>query len=208
MTLTHPGCDDDMNKDRFEAFSDGVFAFAITLLILGVALPSVHYASERELRNALIALWPNVIAFALSFAVIAIMWQNHQALFRFVNFIDRRTVFLNLPLLAGTVFIPFVTSTLGTYPTMHASTFLYGVVLTYCGTCYNLLLEHLIRRQAFAPTVTELHLAKTRHAFRVGAVLYLVATLLALILPVLSFAAYVFEVLYYLVPRGVDADLT
>jgi uncharacterized membrane protein len=53
MTLAHPGCYGDMNKDRFEAFSDGVFAFALTLLILGIALPGAHYATERELRTVL-----------------------------------------------------------------------------------------------------------------------------------------------------------
>jgi hypothetical protein len=70
-----------MNKTRFEAFSDGVFAFAITLLVLGFTLP--------ELR-------PKLIAYGLSFGVIGSMWQNHHALVRLVDQIDRMTVFLNL----------------------------------------------------------------------------------------------------------------
>jgi uncharacterized membrane protein len=197
-----------MNKGRFEAFSDSVFAFAITLLILGIALPAMRDPSELVLRRALLRLWPDLVAFALSFAVIGIMWQNHHALFRFVARIDRKTVALNLMLLGGTVLIPFATSTLGTYPTMHSSTFFYGLVLTYCSTSYNFILEHLIGTDAFECTVPGERLDRTRAAYRVGWVTYAVATLLALILPLLSFAAYIAVAAYYFIPRGVDADVT
>jgi uncharacterized membrane protein len=97
-----------MNKGRFESFSDSVFAFAITLLILAIALPAT-LLSEQKLREALLGLKIDFVAFALSFAVIGIMWQNHHVLFRFEK-VDRKT----------------------------------GLVLTYCSTSYNLLLEHLI----------------------------------------------------------------
>lgn len=62
-----------MNKTRFEAFSDSVFAFAITLLILGIALPAFRSApSDRELAHALLHLWPNLLAYVMSFAVIGV----------------------------------------------------------------------------------------------------------------------------------------
>jgi uncharacterized membrane protein len=198
---------EDMNKGRFESFTDGVFAFAITLLILGVALPLMHDPSERELRGAILSLWPNFIAFALSFAVIGIMWQNHHALFRFVARIDRKTVALNLLLLFGTVMIPFATSTIGAYPTRHASTLLYGIVLTWCSTAYNLMLSHLIASGAFDSTVKRERIARTVFAYRVGWFTYVASTLLALVLPLLSFAAYVGITFYYYVPHGVDADV-
>jgi uncharacterized membrane protein len=196
-----------MNKGRFEAFSDGVFAFAITLLILGIALPVMHDPSERELRAVLLALWPNFLAFALSFAVIGIMWQNHHALFRFVSRIDRKTVALNLLLLFGTVVIPFATSAIGEYPTKHTSTLLYGLVLTWCSTAYNLMLNHLIASKAFEAPVTAERIARTVVAYRVGWFTYVGATLLALVLPVLSFAAYIAVTFYYYIPHGVDADI-
>lgn len=196
-----------MNKARFEAFSDGVFAFAITLLILGIALPEARYASNGQLTSALLHLWPNVIAYALSFAVIGIMWQNHHALFRLIERVDRTTVFLNLLLLAGTAFIPFATSTLGSYPTMPASAFLYGVVLSYCATVYNALLGHLVASRAFLDGVGEATIASTVRAYRVGWAIYVISTLLALVAPVASFAAYIAVAGYYLIPRGVDADM-
>jgi uncharacterized membrane protein len=195
-----------MNKGRFESFSDSVFAFAITLLILGIVLPVIQKPTESELRDAIVALGPNFIAFALSFAVIGIMWQNHQALARYIARVDRKTVALNLLLLAGTVMIPFVTSMIGTYPKMHTSTLLYGIVLTYCSIVYNWILEHLIVSRALDPSLSPVRIARTRFAYRVGLVTYIVATLLALVLPLLSFAAYIAITFYYFIPHGADAD--
>ena len=197
-----------INKDRFEAFSDGVFAFAITLLILAFSLPADRRLSERELRSALLALWPTFIAYALSFGVIAIMWQNHQALCRRVRRIDRMTVFLNFVLLAGTAFIPFATNTLASYPTMRSSTFLYGLTLCWTATAFNLMLSHFVRADAFGPDVSRQEIASTVRAYRTEWVVYTLATILALWLPVVSFAAYLAITIYYLVPRGVDSDVS
>ena len=195
-----------MNKGRFEAFSDGVFAFAITLLALGFVLPELHSASNREVTLALLRLWPNLIAYALSFSVIGLMWQNHHALFRLVQHVDRRTVFWNLLLLAATVLIPFATTTLGSYPTFSGSTFLYGLVLSTCATFYNLMLAHLVRSDAFDPEVDRRTIAATVGGYRVGLLVYVSATLVALVLPVVSFALYLAIVVYFLVPRGADSD--
>lgn len=197
-----------MSKERFEAFSDGVFGFAITLLVLGIVLPAFRTPpTEAMLRGALIGLWPNALAYALSFGVIGIMWQNHHAMFRLVTRIDRKTIFNNLLLLAGTVFIPFATSTLGSYPTMHTSTFLYGLALTYTATVYNVMLMHLIKAKCFEDSIGSDVLGATLKAYRVGWVTYAAATVLALWVPIASFAAYVLIAIYYLIPRGVDEDL-
>ena len=198
-----------MNKARFEAFSDSVYAFAITLLVLGIVLPDFKNPppSDRELAHALLRLWPNLLAYVLSFAVIGIMWQNHHALFRLVEKIDRRTVFLNLMLLGVTVFIPFATSTLGAYPAMRSSTFLYGLTLTSSATVYNLLLSHLTRTGAFHANVGKSTIRQTTIAYRVGWGTYTIAMLTSLAAPVLSFALYLLVVGYFLIPRGVDADL-
>jgi uncharacterized membrane protein len=195
-----------MNKARFEAFSDGVFAFAITLLALGFVLPEMHAPSNRELGAALLRLWPNLIAFILSFSVIGLMWQNHHALFRLVRHVDRKTVFWNLQLLAATVLIPFATTTLGSYPTHSPAAFLYGLVLSACATFYNLMLMHLVRSDAFEPEVSREAIASTVRGYRTGWLIYVAATLVALVLPLVSFAAYLLVVVYYLVPRGADSD--
>ena len=197
-----------MDKTRLEAFSDSVFAFAITLLALGFVLPDLHVPSNRELAAALLHLWPNLIAFALSFSVIGLMWQNHHALLRFVRHVDRATVFWNLLLLAGTVLIPFATKTLGSYPTLPASTFVYGLVLSSCAAFFNLMLWHLARSDAFAPEIDARTIAVTLRGYRLGLIVYVCSALLALVMPVASFAVYVAIVIYFLIPRGADSGLS
>jgi uncharacterized membrane protein len=196
-----------VNKTRFEGFSDGVFAFSATLLVLGFALPQTHYLSDRGLSPALLRLWPNLIAYALSFSVIGIMWQNHHALFRLVARVDRMTVFLNLLLLAATAFIPFATSILGANPALKSSTFLYGLTLSTTATAYNLMLMRLVTSRAFAASVSERTIRRTVTAYRVGWITYGGATIVALFLPVVAFAAYLAIAVYYVIPRGVDSDI-
>lgn len=200
-----------MNKVRFEAFSDGVFAFAITLLILGIVLPEFKNPppSEVELTHALLHLWPNLLAYGLSFAAIGLMWHGHQALFRLVARVDRTTIFLNLVLLGVTVFIPFATSTLGAYPTMRPSTFLYGLTLTSSATANNLLLAHLDRSGAFASHVSKPTIRQTMISYRIAWVTYAISMLTSFVAPILSFALYLVVVGYYYVfPHGADTGLT
>jgi len=195
-----------MHKARFEGFSEGVFAFAFTLLVLGFVVPHAERISDPQLARSLLSQWPNLISYALSVAVIGIMWHNHQALFRMVARIDRVTVFWNLLLLGGTAFIPFATNALGSYPSYRASTFLYGLVLTYCATAYNLMLNHLVAARLFQPEIGSQAIAQTVRAYRTGWVGYAVSMLLALWSPLLAFAAYLGVALYYLVPHGLDTD--
>jgi len=201
-----------MSKTRFEAFSDSVFAFAITLLVLGFAIPVAEdgqtHLSDGALAQTLLKMWPNGLAYVLSFAVNGIMWQNHHALFRLVARIDRKTVALNLLLLMFTVFIPFATQLLGAYKGTHSATFLYGALLTCCSTAYNLLLAHLCRAKAFRPEVTAATLHQTIVAYRVGWATYACAMLVSLVWPYASAILYALITIYYIIPRGVDSDLS
>src|SRR2546430_603287 len=98
-----------MGKGRIEAFSDGVFAIAITLLVLTIPNPT-HY---RHLGSALANQWPAYAAYLVSFAVIGIMWLNHHTVFGHFERVDRNLVYLNLALLATVVFVPYPTGVFG-----------------------------------------------------------------------------------------------
>ena len=175
--------------------------------MLGFVLPAFSSApTETLMRSALLHMWPNLIAYFMSFSVIGIMWHNHHTLFRPVRTIDRRTVFYNLMLLAVTAFIPFATSLLGTYPAMRPTTFLYGLTLTMSATAYNVMLNHLVASRAFDPEVSEDAIRGTVFAYRVGWITYPAAMAIALIAPVVSFALYLAITIFYLIPRGVDTD--
>jgi uncharacterized membrane protein len=195
-----------MNKSRFENASDGVFAIAITLLVLGLAVPVIRAADDAALSAALMHLWPNFLAYVLSFAVIGIMWNNHHMLFRTVQRIDRTTFFLNLLLLGVTAFIPFATSVLGTYPSLKTATVTYGLTLDAAAITYNAILHYLIKSGAFYRSINDETLRQTVVAYRVGLITYVAATAIGFISPRISFALYGAIALYYLFPRGLDTD--
>ena len=103
-----------MDSRRLEAFSDGVFAVAITLLALNLAIggPGPH---QLTLAAKLAGHWPTFAAYAVSFATIGIIWVNHHALFKNFSEIDRALLFVNLLLLFFVVSIPFATSVIAAY---------------------------------------------------------------------------------------------
>lgn len=99
-----------MSKGRVEAFSDGVFAVAATLLIFNV---QIDKTAPGGLLAALLAAWPKYAAYVASFLTIGVMWMNHHGLFERIARLDRSLSFLNLLLLMAIVFIPFSTAELG-----------------------------------------------------------------------------------------------
>jgi uncharacterized membrane protein len=98
-----------MRKGRLEAFSDGVFAIAITLLVLTIPEPKDY----QHLGDSLWNQWPAYAAYVVSFAVIGIMWLNHHTVFDHFARIDRNLVYLNLALLATVVLVPYPTQVFG-----------------------------------------------------------------------------------------------
>jgi uncharacterized membrane protein len=95
---------------RIEAFSDGVFAIAITLLILEIQVPP--QTPHGSLRTALVNLWPSYLAFLASFMTIGVMWLNHHRLFTLINKKDDGLIAFNLLLLLGVTWLPFPTALL------------------------------------------------------------------------------------------------
>jgi len=88
-----------VTKARLESFSDGVFAFAITVLVLGVQVPELKTGSDSELRTALLRALSQLIPYVTSFATIGIIWLNHHAMFHSVERVEHTTLTLNLLLL-------------------------------------------------------------------------------------------------------------
>jgi len=100
------------SKSRLEAFSDGVFAIAITLLVLDLA---VGTGAHRHLLHALADLWPSYLAYATSFFMIGLVWIGHHAIVSISTGVDRRHVKINLALLLAVAFLPFPTRLLGEF---------------------------------------------------------------------------------------------
>lgn len=101
--------------ERLEAFSDGVIAIAITLLTLDIHVPPHGGTGKGSLWHQLVALWPNYLAFATSFIVIAIFWINHHTMFAHIQRTDHYLLLINTLLLFGIAFVPFTTALASEY---------------------------------------------------------------------------------------------
>lgn len=175
---------------RVEAFSDGVFAIAITLLILEIKVP--HYpggATNAQVFRALVQLWPSYVAFLLSFFAILIMWINHHGLFRLIHRVDSPFLYANGAMLLLVTFVPFPTALLAAYlghPGEHTATAAYCGTFVLVSIAFNAFWEVATGRGLLKRGVTEKHVAKIRNAYRFGLVVYVAAALLALWRPAMG----------------------
>lgn len=127
-----------MNKNRLEAFSDGVFAIVITLLILNVKVPDIHITNNGQLNHIIFAALPKLLSFAFSFLVIGIFWIAHHRIFSFVKVVDTPLLWLNLVYLMFNALVPFPASILAD------NFFLPTTILFYTGTLFLISMMHFI----------------------------------------------------------------
>jgi uncharacterized membrane protein len=188
-----------MGRGRLEAFSDGVFAVAITLLALNLAVAGPgHGPLLRQLGEH----WPSFIAYVISFFTIGVMWVNHHALLRNVAVADRGLLFVNLVLLLFIVFIPFATSTMAVYLTAgdqdaHIAMALYAAAFEGMGLSFAAMFAWTVRE---GRTVSKVPVNVQRGAwvrFFPGTVAYLVAIAFAFVSPPVSLAIIGLAAVYY-----------
>jgi uncharacterized membrane protein len=130
---------------RVEAFSDGVFAIAITLLILDLKVPT---GASGHLGKALLRQWPTYVAFLISFAFIGIMWVNHHRLFNHIRRSDNALLFSNLLLLLGVTIVPFPTSLLAAHynsPDRTVAAAAFNGTYVVLAVFFNVLWHHAVR---------------------------------------------------------------
>jgi uncharacterized membrane protein len=165
-----------MNKSRVEAFSDGVFAIAITLLVLGIAQPSNY----KDLGHDLAHHWYSLAAFAVSFLIIGIMWVNHHSILSHFDRIDRGLFYLNLFLLMTITFLPYPTGVLGEALAKHegtrAAAIIYGVTMAVNALAWaGLWLYGSSKRRCLRASFPEAERALATLLFTIGVVVYVLA---------------------------------
>ena len=191
-----------MSTGRAEAFSDGVFAIAITLLVL-----SLRLSGNGTVTSQLLAAWPQYFAYVVSFLTIGIMWMNHHTILAHVERVDRALLVINLLLLMGIVAIPFPTVLVADHLTDHAaddaaaaSVATYGLVMIAisCGFA-GLWIYVATHAPALGAAVPPEALRESIPGFTGGLIAYVLATLIAVFFSPLA-ALIVFGLLavYYL----------
>lgn len=119
-----------LSKHRVEALVDGIFAVAMTLLVIDLRLPEhAHLASEAQLRNALLELIPNLISWLTSFFVLAIFWIANHRLYSYVRHADQGLLWLTIVNLAGAALLPFASAVNSQFPSLTAQLIYSGVMI-------------------------------------------------------------------------------
>jgi TMEM175 potassium channel family protein len=186
-----------MEKSRLEAFSDGVFAIVITLLILDIRFPEVGYS---QFRVTLISLLPRILAYVMSFIIIGVYWVTHHNSMHAMRKTDRNFLWLNILLLLCVSFIPFPTSLLGRYPFQAGPIVFYGITLIVCNAVGYLMILYVWYHPHLAvPEFSKTYLRGHTPVYILVNVLYLCAILVAHPSPLLSYLIYILVVISLIV---------
>ena len=190
-----------METNRLEAFSDGVFAIVITLLVLEIRVPPM-----ANLDAGLIHLWPSYLAYVMSFIVIGAIWINHHAMFDMIAKADHKLLLLNTFHLLLIAFIPFTTAVLAKslheHTSQHIAAAFYGGILTLIGLLVTAMWYYASRnRHRLVSSITKEQARRVGQRYLVGPGGYAVATILAILSHWAAIALFVFLNAYFLWPR-------
>jgi uncharacterized membrane protein len=195
-----------MTKSRLEAFSDGVLAIAITLLVIDIRPPDVHQGDT--LAHALWRMWPSYLAYLVSFLTIGVIWLNHHGIFQQVVRVDGPLLVLNLNLLLWTALIPFPTAVVARHLTAggeaaRTAAALYSGVLLLMGFAFGALfawVTHDDRLLHRLPPPQIVRAARLR--FMLGLLVYSVALAVSWVSAPVSLALSGLMALYYAIDQA------
>jgi uncharacterized membrane protein len=187
-----------MRTSRLEAFSDGVFAIAATLLILNVVV------SEGPLGDQLVKIWPSYVAYAVSFITIGIIWVNHHTVMSQIAHVDRTFLMLSVLFLMLIAFIPFPTGLLAdninSPENAQAAAIAYGITLTLTAVLFNALWRYAaIGRRLLRTDASPRMVQGIGRSYLPGPFMYAAATAAAVLNPYVSAGLYAAIAVFYVV---------
>jgi uncharacterized membrane protein len=195
-----------MSKSRLEAFSDGVIAIAITLLVLDIKVPPPHAGG---LAHELGEQWPSYVAYATSFLTIGIIWINHHLMIARLRDVSHSVLFLNLLLLMMVGLLPWTTALMADYLRAGSgaslAALIYGASLLAMAITFYILQHHILfgGGELLRKDVDETERDAINRRNRAGLVPYLLATPLALLSPYVTLAISAAVAVFYALPLRV-----
>ncbi|NOY48429.1 MAG: DUF1211 domain-containing protein [Chlorobi bacterium] len=181
-----------MKTNRLEAFSDGVLAIIITIMVLEFKVP------EEVTFEALIPIVPSFVSYLLSFIYLGIYWNNHHHLFMITEKVNGKILWANLHLLFWLSLIPFATSWMGEHGLEAVPISLYGFILLMSGIAFFILQSTIIRHHDKDFTLRKA--VGKDYKGKLSIVIYLIGLLLSFINPWLAIICYVFVAIMWVVP--------
>lgn len=195
----------ELRLNRIEAFSDGVFAIIVTLLVLELKVPVLEdHRSVPALGHSLQDLLPKLVSWLLSFIIVCKFWLNHHHLLDQARSANYALVWLNSLFLLGQAFIPFPTALLGEYPANPLAVSLFGVVMAINTTLF-IVLQSYLKRHLLKPGLAHRQVPHLTRKSLVGVVSYLAGAAAAWIWTPAGFALYLLTPLFFIVPPAPPA---
>ena len=193
-------------KNRIEALIDGIFAVALTLLVLDIKLPEgVPYATNEELWNRLVQLERHFAIYAISFIVIGIYWVAHHVQFHYVRFTDRRLIWINMLFLLLISFLPFATDLVGDHEDLILPCEIYGVTLLLLSGVSFLHLRYLSRHPYLAtPELTPFAVRLLKRRIALFTIIPVLSMALAVFNTRLALFAYLLILTAHFLPARID----
>ena len=181
-----------MKTNRLEAFSDGVLAIVITIMVLELKVPEGIYF------ETLLPLFPVFLSYMLSFIYVAIYWNNHHHLLHVVTKVNGKILWANLNLLFWLSLFPFVTGWMGENHFENNPTALYGIVLFMAALAFEILVHFVIKNEGNESKVASVY--KNDKKLKSSLFLYLIGIVISFYMPLLSILAYAGVALMWVIP--------
>ena len=199
----------ELSTDRIEALSDGIFAIAMTILIFDLKVPILHKeTASATLPDALLALWPKILGYVISFVILGVYWVAHHLHFASIKRADRGLLWINILFLMCIGFVPFSTGLMGEYIHHPLPVILYGINLIVISLVLALHWWYATRHGRLVDATIDPHLVRSViHVIFMGPVVYLAAIACAFINTMISILLYALVTLIYIIPGGAHLHL-
>ena len=196
-----------LTTSRLEAFSDGVFAIAITILVLSIQVPNLSgIHSPEDFSRQVGELWPKFLTYFISFVVVGIYWVAHSATFHYIRRTNRPLFWLNLLYLMGVSFIPFPTALLGSFYQYQLSIVIYAGTQVVTGGLFEIMVLYATYNGLSNGPIDPNFIQRASFRNLMGPALYLVAIVVSYISIEVSLVLLVVVLALYILPGKIDRD--
>jgi uncharacterized membrane protein len=194
-----------LNKERIVAFSDGVIAIIITLMVLDIHLPHIaKEASAYEIWHELSTMLPSIVAYGVSFYSLGIFWSNHHHFFFMVKHSDRNLLWLNLNLLFWLSLIPLPTSYLADHYDQPEATTIYGATMLICHFSFGLLVYYASKKNLILDNYSAKTIKKISTMILISCLLWLVSIAAGYYSTYISYGIILAIGIYYFLPQNLE----
>lgn len=195
-----------ISTSRIEAFSDGVIAIIITVMVFDLKITEA--IAGDDFWKAIVNMLPNLLSYVLSFLVLAILWVNHHQLFHQIKHSDGALLWYNLHLLFWMSLIPFATSLIGANPVLWHATAFYSLIFLFNSWAFALLRKYVNRKELLHESISLEAQKKILRKNRLALGMYLAAALLSPLSIYLSFVLLLLVPAMYFIPEKITTKNT